>query len=69
MPFSNKQKAQGAIEYLLIIGSAILVVAVVIVALSGVLNTGTTDTNEQTTAFNTSTNIMRGFGYLVSCRK
>jgi hypothetical protein len=31
------QKAQGAIEYLLIIGAAILVVAVVIIALSRVL--------------------------------
>ncbi len=34
MNYSNK-KAQGAIEYLLIIGSAILVVAVVIIALVG----------------------------------
>ena len=32
-----EEKAQGAIEYLLIIGAAILVVAIVIVALSGVL--------------------------------
>jgi cell division septation protein DedD len=37
-----EQKAQGAIEYLLIIGAAILVVAIVIIALSGVL-TGATE--------------------------
>lgn len=33
-----EEKAQGAIEYLLIIGAAILVVAVVIIALTGVLS-------------------------------
>jgi hypothetical protein len=33
----NESIAQGAIEYLLIIGAAILVVAVVIVAITGVL--------------------------------
>jgi hypothetical protein len=32
-----EEKAQGAIEYLLIIGAAILVVAVVVIALTGVL--------------------------------
>ena len=37
-----KQKAQGAIEYLLVIGAVILVVAVVIIALSGTL----TDTRD-----------------------
>ncbi|MGI6589102.1 MAG: class III signal peptide-containing protein [Candidatus Iainarchaeum sp.] len=37
-----EEKAQGAIEYLLIIGAAILVVAIVIIALSGVL-TGATE--------------------------
>ena len=41
-------KAQGAIEYLLIIGAAILVVAIVIVALSGIVNTGTTQTDANT---------------------
>ena len=35
-----EERAQGAIEYLLIIGAAILVVAVVIVALTGVLQSG-----------------------------
>ncbi|MCX6803673.1 MAG: hypothetical protein NTY48_03830 [Candidatus Diapherotrites archaeon] len=35
-------KAQGAIEYLLIIGAAILVVAIVLLALTGALNSGTT---------------------------
>lgn len=37
--FFNKEKnAQGAMEYLLIIGAAILVVAIVIIALSGLLS-------------------------------
>ena len=40
-----EQKAQGAIEYLLIIGAAILVVAIVIIALSGVLTGAKTDQN------------------------
>ncbi|MFA5125571.1 MAG: class III signal peptide-containing protein [archaeon] len=35
-----EQKAQGAIEYLLIIGAAILVVAIVIVAMTGIVGTG-----------------------------
>ncbi|MCX6803672.1 MAG: class III signal peptide-containing protein [Candidatus Diapherotrites archaeon] len=35
-------KAQGSIEYLLIIGAAILVVAIVILAITGALNNGTT---------------------------
>lgn len=43
-----EQKAQGAIEYLLIIGAAILVVAIVIIALSGVLDStkGQNDMND-----------------------
>ena len=43
-----EQKAQGAIEYLLIIGAAILVVAIVIIAISGVLTTtkGQNDMND-----------------------
>ncbi len=40
-----EQKAQGAIEYLLIIGAAILVVAIVIIALSGVLTGARQDQN------------------------
>ena len=35
-----EQRAQGAIEYLLIIGAAIIVVALVIILMSGIL-TGT----------------------------
>ncbi len=38
-------KAQGAIEYLLIIGVVILIVTVVVIALSGVLNSATEDTS------------------------
>jgi hypothetical protein len=34
---NNDVKAQGSIEYLLVIGAVIIVVAVVIIALSGVL--------------------------------
>jgi hypothetical protein len=37
-----EEKAQGAIEYLLIIGAAILVVAIVIVAITSVLSQGKT---------------------------
>ncbi|MCX6803671.1 MAG: class III signal peptide [Candidatus Diapherotrites archaeon] len=33
-----EEKAQGAIDYLLIIGAAILVVAIVILAITGALN-------------------------------
>lgn len=40
-----EQKAQGAIEYLLIIGAAILVVAIVIIAVSGVLTGAKADQN------------------------
>ena len=39
-------KAQGAIEYLLIIGAAILVVALVIIALTSVTTTGTQSVGE-----------------------
>ncbi len=38
-----EEKAQGAIEYLLIIGAAILVVVIVIIAMTGLLNTANTD--------------------------
>ncbi len=39
-------QAQGAIEYLLIIGAAILVVAIVIIAVTGALSTGQTQVTE-----------------------
>lgn len=41
-----QNRGQGAIEYLLIIGAAILVVAVVIIAISGLLLTATEDTSQ-----------------------
>ncbi len=41
-----EQKAQGAIEYLLIIGAAILVVAIVILAVTGVLGGGQDQTTQ-----------------------
>jgi hypothetical protein len=45
--FTEKAIAQGAIEYLLIIGAAILVVAVVVISLSGVTGAGTGQIDEQ----------------------
>ena len=39
----TNKKAQGALEYLLIIGASILIVAVVIIALSGII----TQSNDQ----------------------
>ena len=50
-------KAQGAIEYLLVIGAVILVVAVVIIALSGVLS----NTKQQTDSndYNDSLTVLR----------
>lgn len=42
----TNKKGQGAIEYLLIIGAAILVVAVVIVAITGVLGAGKANAND-----------------------
>lgn len=49
-----KNKGQGAIEYLLVIGAVIIVVAVVIIALSGTLTEGnkSVDKNEVTTTNN-----------------
>ncbi len=41
-----QNKGQGAIEYLLIIGSAILVVAIVIIAITGALGTGQTQVKD-----------------------
>jgi len=55
-----EEKAQGAIEYLLIIGATILVVAVVIIALSGILKetTNQTDGND----YNDSMSDLRNSG-------
>ena len=54
-----EQKAQGAIEYLLIIGAAILVVAVVIIAITTVLQAGRTGTNGTTADYNSSLNGLK----------
>jgi len=53
----KESTAQGSLEYLLIIGAVILVVAVVIIALSGVL----TDANKQTDTndYNNSLTVLR----------
>jgi len=45
-----EEKAQGAIEYLLIIGAAILVVAIVIIAVTGALGQGTKQTVDANTS-------------------
>jgi len=45
-----EQKAQGAIEYLLIIAAAILVVAIVILAVTGALSGGQDQGTEAMTA-------------------
>ena len=49
-----EQKAQGAIEYLLIIGAAILVVAIVIIAVTSVLQQGQNQGNQGKTDQNTA---------------
>ncbi|MFA7133495.1 MAG: class III signal peptide [archaeon] len=58
-----EQKAQGAIEYLLIIGAAILVVAIVIIALSGVL-TGATEEQGDMNDLNDAKNTLKTEGGL-----
>jgi uncharacterized protein (UPF0333 family) len=58
-----EEKAQAAIEYLLIIGAAILVVAIVIIALSGVLTGAKTDQNGMDD-INDAKNILRRDGNL-----
>lgn len=58
-----EQKAQGAIEYLLIIGAAILVVAIVIIAVSGVLTGAKTDQNGMND-INTAKNTLKDDGNL-----
>ncbi len=51
-----EERAQGAIEYLLILGAAILVVAIVIVAMTGIVQQGQgqndTAMNDQNKLFN-----------------
>jgi len=57
MVFSeNSCRAQGAIEYLLIIGAAILVVAVVIMALTGALGFAKADSNTARTDYSDAVN-------------
>jgi len=49
-------KAQGAIEYLLIIGAAILVVAIVIAAMSGIIQSGGEQNDGAVNDYNSSLN-------------
>jgi|GEM_PF-1725428 len=48
----KEQRAQGAIEYLLIIGAAIVVVAVVIAALTGTMTEGRSQGDQANTDYN-----------------
>lgn len=47
-----EERAQGAIEYLLIIGAAILVVVVVVLAVSGVFTAGKSSATATTGDYN-----------------
>jgi len=55
-----EQKAQGAIEYLLIIGAAILVVAIVIVAMTGIVGSGKTSGTQGATDYNSKLKDLNG---------
>ena len=57
-----EQKAQGAIEYLLIIGAAILVVAIVILAVTGALSASRSDVNGSNNDVNNSLQGVRCSG-------
>jgi hypothetical protein len=46
----NKNKGQGAIEYLLILGAAILVVAIVVVAVTNIIQQGQSQTSSSTSS-------------------
>jgi hypothetical protein len=52
-------RGQGAIEYLLIIGAAILVVAIVILAVTGVLSGGQSGVGQGQSDVNTSFNNLQ----------
>jgi len=53
--FTMDRKAQGAIEYLLIIGAAILIVAIVILAVTGILSGGQTTAGGANSDVNSAT--------------
>ncbi len=48
-----EKQGQGAIEYLLIIGAAIIVVAIVVIMLAGILGSTDTDTDQAQQAIKT----------------
>ena len=52
-------KGQGAIEYLLIIAAAILVVAIVILALTGALGSGQDQAGQSVTDQNAQQNVLK----------
>ena len=54
------KKAQGAIEYLLIIGAAILVVAIVLIAVTGSLSASKNDLNSSNKDVNSAYDALRG---------
>ncbi|MFA5931225.1 MAG: class III signal peptide-containing protein [archaeon] len=53
------ERGQGAIEYLLIIGAAILVIAIVIIAITSVVGTGKTSTTEAAADINSQNNQLK----------
>lgn len=57
-----QNKGQGAIEYLLIIGAAILVIAVVIIAVSGVLSSSRDDANSSQGDYSNALEVLRDQG-------
>jgi uncharacterized protein (UPF0333 family) len=57
MSFLKEKKAQGALEYLLIIGGAIILAAIVIAVVVNVAKSSKTDVNAQTSKYDDATNV------------
>jgi len=57
MSFLKEKKAQGALEYLLIIGGAIILAAIVIAVVVNVAKSSNKDVNSKTSSYNTVTDI------------
>lgn len=69
MYMQTKNKAQGAIEYLLIIGAAILVVAIVILAVNGALGTGTKANESATEGVSGALDNLKNLAGTPSCHE
>jgi|GEM_PF-3006005 len=59
----GKSRGQGAIEYLLIIGAGILVVAIVIIAITSVLNQGQTNNSSGVTTQDSAYDSLKELSY------